>query len=81
MEILQATLKGYERVLEAARLGTSQRNRARATTHLARRAKRLAGKHTWFQDRSKEEEDHGRGDSRQEHRKSTTRRKENTRNV
>ena len=35
----------------------SKRNRSGVATHLARRAKRLTGKHSWFQDKTKEKEE------------------------
>ena len=56
--VLASALLGYERILDKERRGTCSRNRSGATTFKSRRAKRLAGAKTWFQDKDKEEPVH-----------------------
>ena len=58
-EALSCALKGYERILSAERRGLTKRNRPGVLAQVARRAKALAGKSTWYLPRRKEEEEEG----------------------
>ena len=49
-----STLTGYERILLKEKQGLTERNRSGVGTFLHRRAKKLAGKYSWYEDKKKD---------------------------
>ena len=53
--VFLSSLKGHKKVLEMVSTGKTERNRNKITSLMSRRAKRLTGSFSWFQDKQQDE--------------------------